>query len=253
MLRVACFGIVVFAIFAASPSEAAPFDPKVDEICVADPVPPGTRSPMSPRRLVEAILSTQGLRDSNLDSKKDIGFETRIRAITYYNTFCTPAQHCSKDAAEKLAKAATSLGIFLERYSRAVPADQSGFEVYPPVSRDPLNQTQLFAFLHGSGSHRLTCVAAPDKPAPPKPTETEQKIAKALSGVVVRSKVADLGISNDDKKFDSLDSATISFTSDYIAKTQTIAAGGVVGYQFPKSPFGDYSSVIPYFSYTGKK
>ncbi len=209
---------------------------------------------MSPRRLVEAILRAQGLRDSDLDSEHDIGLDIRVEAIVYYNKFCTPARHCSDDTPEKLAKAVTSLAIFLERYSRSVPADQSGFEVTPPVARDSLDQPRLFAFLHDKpGSHRLTCVAAPNKPAPPKPSEEQQKIAKALSGIVVRAKVADLGVSSADKKFDSLDSASISFTSDYIAKTQTVAASGVVGYQFAKSPFGDYSSVIPYFSYTGKK
>jgi hypothetical protein len=252
MLRVLSCAAATVAALAALPCAAAPFAPKIDDVCVANPVPAGTHSTISPRRLVGFLFKTQGISDYDLASEPnapDVGLETKISAIVHFDKFCTPVQHCTDGTSGKLSQAANAMVIFLQTNSSPVPDGQSGFQVSPAVGNE-INAARLNDFLHGKGgSYHVTCVAAAEKLVPPKPSKEQQEVATALSGIVVRSKVSDLSATSIDK----LDGANISFTSDYVAHTQTLTAGGVVGYQFPKSQFGDYSSLIPYFSYAGKR
>lgn len=64
----------------------------------------------------------------------------------------------------------------------------------------------------------------------------------------VRSKSEDLYISNDEKAYQALKPATLSYDQDNVAHKRTRSAIGVVGYAFrlPKNPIG-LREIVPYF------
>jgi hypothetical protein len=249
MWRVIAVGFA--SLLASQAGSAASLDPKLDDVCTPSPVAPASRSRIDTHKLVGFLLKSQGIHDLDLDPKgNDVTFEAKVRAVTNFNTFCS-GNGCSIDTTAKLSGAASALIDFLVRSSRPVPPGQSGFDVHPPVG-DELNSKRLEAFLIKGETYQVACLAGPQKVATTTPGEVQQQAKKLLSGVVVRNKIDDLRIASTDKKFDSLDSATLSFNDDYIKRTRTVAAKAVIGYQFENSPFGDYSNLIPYMAFENK-
>lgn len=242
--------IVLASFLAVGASEAAPFAPKLSEVCTPSPVSPDRASKVDPRKLLGVLLKSQKIFDVDLDtSGNDPTFDTKIKAVLRSAAFCDAAR-CGEGTAEKLSSASFALVDFLQRNSRPVPAGQSGFEVSPPIGGE-LNQARMDAFLRGApGSYRVICIANPA--ASPAPSgEAQAQVKKLLSAVVVRKNIDDLSISSSDPKFSSVERATISYTDDYIKGTRTLTSAGVAGYRLPTSLFGENASSILFVDYYG--
>jgi hypothetical protein len=240
------------SIILASTAAAAPFDPKIGDVCAASPAAAGARSRVDTRKLLGALLKSQGIYEFDLDtSGGDATFETRITAVTSFNTFCSAPGRCSQGTATKLSNAAIALIDFLKRNARPVPGGQAGFEVMPSVG--DLDQARLTAFLRGArGSFQVACVAGATAPAA-STGEAEAQIKKIVSSIAVRKNIEDLAIPSSSKKFQSLDRATVSYTDDGIKGTRTLATAGVAGYQLPASLLGEYASTILFVDYSGNR
>lgn len=243
---------LLISIVLASTAAAAPFDPKVSDVCAATPAAAGARGKVDTRRLLGALLKSQGIYEFDLDtSGGDATFETKIKAVTNFNTFCNAPGRCSQGTATKLSNAAIALIDFLRRNARVVPAGQAGFEVTSSVSG--LDQPRLTAFLRGApGAFQVVCVAGATAPAAPI-GEAEAQIKSIVSSIAVRKNIEDLTIPSSSKKFQSLDRATISYTDDRIKGTRTLATAGVAGYQLPASLLGEYASTILFADYSGNR
>jgi hypothetical protein len=244
MRTIVCAALIVcLSTFA----EATPLAPKAQDVCTKGPEPT-----VEPRKLVGALLRGEGIHDLDLDtSGGDVSFETKVAALTNFNTFCTG--QCSEQGSSRLNQAGFDLLAFFQENSKPRPAGDGGFQVIPAIGPD-FNSAALADYLRGKKSrYRIACFSAPEAPKIAK-SEEQKKAEEILSSVRVRNTISDLKISRtkDKQKFAQLTGANASFENNYVTNTQTLSASGVVGYGFDVPELGEYSSAIPFVSYAAK-
>ena len=163
-------------------ADAAPFEPKMDDICTPSPATPSSSSKIDRDQLVDAALDTEHVTLYSLGPRFKHPRSTRpdekgLGPQDWLAIMLSPEDACGKDGSfcrkgtlASLGKAQTDVQAFLERHLKPLPKDESGFEITrvrqsPPTAIPLQGPVPLQEFFDSSTKYfEASCVSAAAAP-----------------------------------------------------------------------------------------
>ena len=243
-----------FAALGLSPLAAAPFEPKIDEVCSERA---GTRQRfLDPRKVVSRLLEKNaGISSIDLDnSGRGVVYPETAEALLKPAAFCASGR-CGKGTQEALGLAMTELLNFRD-------SNAGGSRTPPYIDTTPLSSstTELRLFLLGRGSQQILCVPAPVV-TPPAPAAASGK-EPTIAGVkwkdiphyfALRQTIEELVISQDSPRFASVKRASFSWMQDRVADRSSFGINLAAGYTVGRLALDEggrwYGQATPFLTY----